>query len=114
MKEEAELKRLIEEEEVGLSNEKLDYEDRIKRNGILKNECASLKEKVDIMERDVAVKEAQYDRQLASGKQLGNLPVKHSQTVKDLENLQNILSEIENEKDELYIVLNQKSLEVNN
>lgn len=103
---------MVEEEEIALSNEKLDYEDRLKRNGILKNECANLKDKVNLMEREVAVKEAQYDRQLSTGKQLGNLPVKHSQTVKDLENLQNMLSEIESEKDELYIVLNQKSLEV--
>ncbi|RNA17319.1 hypothetical protein BpHYR1_053930, partial [Brachionus plicatilis] len=111
LKEEADLKRQVEKEEIGLGNEKLDYEDRIKRNDILKNECATLREKVNCMEHEVAVKEAQYDRQLASGKQLGNLPIKHSQTVKDLEDLQNLLSEIESEKDELYIVLNQKSLE---
>ncbi|CAF0775249.1 unnamed protein product [Brachionus calyciflorus] len=114
LKEEEDLKRQLEEEEDAINKEMQEYEDRVKRNGLLKSECANLKEKVIQMEREVAAKDAQYERQLASGKNLGNLPTKHAQTLKELENLQNQVAELDNEKDELYIQLNQKSIDAKN
>ena len=52
-------------------------------------------------EEILKVKDAEYDKQLASGKQLDKLPAKHSQKLQELEQLQNEFVDTEREIEEL-------------
>lgn len=78
-----------------------------------KKEICVLKEKLANSEKEIAIKDSEYDKQLASGKQIDNLPTRHAQKLQELESLQNIYVELETKTDELHMKLIQKTQEVN-
>ncbi len=92
--------------------EKAEYEERVKRTKNEKNDTKVLKDKLKQAEKEIAIKDIEYDKQLASGNQMDNLPIKHVQKVQELENAQNVFVELENKKDELHMKIMQKTQEV--
>lgn len=112
LEEEEKLKNLIEQEESEIAKAAKELDERLKRIPILKNNVKNLKEKLDISEREIAVKDAQYDKQLSSGKQMDNLPIKHAQKAQEVESLQNALIDLENKKDDLHMAILRKTEEV--
>ena len=80
-----------------------------------KKELIALREKLANAEKELASKDAEYDKQLAiqsTGNQMENLPVKHAQKVQELDSLQNTFIDIENKIDELHSKQIQKTSEV--
>ena len=101
------------EEEVRLHAEKkAEVEERMKGNKMQKKETCMIKEKLINSEKEIAIKDIEYDKQLASGKQIDNLPTRHAQKLKELESLHNIYVDLETKTDELHMKLMQKSEEV--
>ncbi len=110
--EESEMQRILSEEERQFTKEKSECEERVKRTKNEKNDVKVLKEKLKQAEKEIAIKDIEYDKQLASGNQMDNLPIKHAQKVQELENAQNVFVELENKKDELHMKIMQKTQEV--
>jgi chromosome segregation ATPase len=80
-----------------------------------KKEVQSVHEKLAAAEKELSVKDLEYDRQLASqtnGNHIENLPVKHQQKVGELENLQSTFIDLENKIDELHSKQIQKTTDV--
>lgn len=80
-----------------------------------KKEVQSIHEKLAAAEKELSVKDLEYDRQLASqtnGNHIENLPVKHQQKVGELENLQSTFIDLENKIDELHSKQIQKTTDV--
>ena len=91
------------------------YEDKHTKLKAEKKEVQSINEKLSIANKELALKDAEYDKQLAlqtNGNQIENLPVKHTQKVQELDSLQNTFIEIENKIDEVHSKQIQKTTEV--
>ena len=61
------------------------------------------------MEQELALKDIEYDKQLASGKKMDNLVNRHAQKVQQLDNLQNTYVDLGNQKEDLQKKLLKKS-----
>jgi hypothetical protein len=85
---EQELLRIIAEDEKGLNKDKNEFDELCKIIKADSKDVRSLKEKLKQAEEEIFIKDSEYDKQLSSGNQLDNLPVKHAQKVQELENLQ--------------------------
>ena len=112
LEEEKELMRELAEEENLLKKEQTDYEDFFNNAKLEKKNVVSLKEKLKRDESELAVKDGLYEKQLASGKQLDQLPAKHAQKKQELERTQNELFEAEQLTETLQKKVLSKSQEV--
>jgi hypothetical protein len=112
LNEEKDLERQLEEEEKLFTGKKTELEELVKTNKMDKKEICMLKDKLTNAEKEIAIKDGEYDKQLASGKQIDNLPTRHAQKLQELESLQNIYVELETKTDELHMKLLQKTQEV--
>ena len=80
-----------------------------------KKEVTTLKEKLALAEKELAIKDAEYDKQLqlqSSSGVIENLPVKHSQKVQELDSLQNTFIDLETKIDGLHSKQILKTTEV--
>ena len=112
MQEEQELMRNLNEADKKLAAEKSEREERLKRIKLLRDDNQALKSTLELAECEMAHKDAEYDKQLKSGKQMDNLPQRHAQRIQELENLQNVFVDLENKKDELHMRLMQRTNDV--
>ena len=101
LEEEKELARELAEEERLAAAEAAAFDEQYKGAKAKKKELYAFKEKMKKDEEILKVKDAEYDKQLASGKQLDKLPAKHSQKLQELEQLQNEFVDTEREIEEL-------------
>jgi hypothetical protein len=92
--------------------EKTQTEEKRKIFNMKKNENIIQREKLIRMEEEVALKDAEYDKQLASGKQMDNLVNRHQQKVQKLDQLQNNYMDLGKQKDDLQSKVMRKSAEV--
>jgi hypothetical protein len=91
------------------------FEEKCKKIEAEKKEVKLLNERLSVAEKELALKDAEYDKQIAlqtNGNQIENLPVKHSQKVQELDSLQNTFIELENKVDEVHSKQIQKITEV--
>lgn len=112
LQEEQDLIRQCQEAEKEYQKTRGRLEDRGKQNKLHRDEIKASKEKLAQAEAEMAMKDAQYDKQLASGKQMDNLPVKFSQKEQELENLQNVFVELDQKKDSLHSKIMQRVQEI--
>ena len=64
------------------------------------------------MEAELAKKDAEYDKQLESGKKIENLQNRHAQRANELEALQMHFVDLEQKKDQIQMQLMNKTEEV--
>ncbi len=79
---------------------------------VLRIQTTTEKNTLNQMEEELALKDIEYDKQLASGKKMDNLVNRHAQKVQQLDNLQNTYVELGNQKEDLQKKLLKKSGEV--
>jgi hypothetical protein len=86
--------------------------EKIKTNKKDKKELQSAKENLEKYEKEKAIKDALYDKQLSKGNQLEAISIRSTQKFQELENLQNAYVELEEKTDELHSKLLQKTQNV--
>ncbi len=112
IKEERELINTTNENERLLVTAQSEAEDKKKLVKNLRAQNVEMKASLAKMEAEIGVKEAEYDKQLNSGKKVENLQNRHFQRAKELESLQTIFVDLEEKKDELQMQLMNKTQEV--
>ena len=112
VKEERDFMNGANENEKKLKKLKEEGEERKKKIKAKRHDNVEVKSTLANMEAEVAVKDAEYDKQLASGKKVENLQNRHSQKAKELEALQTAFVDLEEKKDELQMQLMNKTQEV--
>lgn len=112
LKEERELINIVNEHEKKVKKMREENEERKKRIKLKKQSNAELRQTLANMEAEIAIKDVEYDKQLASGKKVENLQNRHSQKAKELEALQTAFVDLEEKKDELQMQLMNKTQEV--
>ena len=112
IKEEQETINLVNEEEKLLQNIRTENEERKKRIKMKHGVNAELKKTLAKMEAELAKKDAEYDKQLESGKKIENLQNRHAQRANELEALQMHFVDLEQKKDQIQMQLMNKTEEV--
>jgi hypothetical protein len=84
----------------------------VKFTNLYKKEANERKEKIAEHEKILKVKDIEYDKQLARGLKMDNLPTKYAQTSQELNTMQDKYVESETKIEELQMKLMQKTQEV--
>lgn len=98
MKEEEKRRRELDTED-GELKRKLEKLDELKRKVVaMRKEQQGLNDKLKLTEEEKAIKEAEYERQVASASFKENLPQVQKQLLQELEGLENAVYELDNKQ----------------
>lgn len=112
IKEELDLKNKLTENEKLLETTRKETEEKRKKLKLLRAKAGKLRGSLKEDTVDIKSKEIQYDKQLKSGMQVQSLQNRSLQKAKELESLQITFVDLEEKKDELQMLLMNKTQEV--
>lgn len=95
MKDEEKRKREIDSDDMEAKRKIEKLEETKKKMVVLRKELTEVNEKLRVSESEKAVKEAEYERQVASSSFKENLPQLQKQLLHELENLENAVYDLD-------------------